>query len=392
LELVDRVLLAFLGVLFISTFTHDWRYHNSQPLARLLFFFGMPAAIYWVARQMQITQRALWTLFACCGLFGIYLSLTAIAETRGWSSLVLPKYIVSSEYEEFLGRGRGPLLNPAGGGILQCICLAGALAWWPRMNRGGQAALLAVALLYALGLYYTLTRSVWMGAALAITVLLAVGLPRAWRGLILGCVLLAGTITVTTQWENLVTFKRDKNVSEKYMAESASLRPILATIAWHMFLDRPLQGCGYGQYWRESKPYLSLRVSDLPLEKARPYFQHNAFLALLTETGLIGMGLFTVLLALWWRNAWRLWKNPAAPLAMRQQGLWMMAVLAAYLPNAMFHDVSIIPMVNMALFFLAGVTEGVAANCRLLAPGSAARRDGHATAGSLGHATVCPTT
>jgi len=30
-----------------------------------------------------------------------------------------------------------------------------------------------------------------------------------------------------------------------------------------------------------------------------------------------------------------------------------------YLPNGVFHDVSIIPMVNMGLFFLAGVTAGL---------------------------------
>ena len=44
---------------------------------------------------------------------------------------------------------------------------------------------------------------------------------------------------------------------------------------------------------------------------------------------------------------------------MRQQGLFFLVVAANYLVNAMFHDMSVIPMVNMFLFFLAGVTVNV---------------------------------
>jgi hypothetical protein len=65
------------------------------------------------------------------------------------------------------------------------------------------------------------------------------------------------------------------------------------------------------------------------------------------------------LLIVWGRGAWRLWRTPNAPLWARQQGLLFLAFLGGYLPNAMFHDLSIIPMVNMLLFFLAGVTESL---------------------------------
>jgi O-antigen ligase len=128
-----------------------------------------------------------------------------------------------------------------------------------------------------------------------------------------------------------------------------------------MFLDRPLFGCGYGQYVDESRYYLHDRSTDLVLEKARPFCQHNVFLSLLTETGLTGMGLFVVLLFLWTRDAWRLWQCRAAPWWIREQGLLMMVLLGNYLPNGMFHDVSLIPMVNMVLFFMAGLTRGLAA-------------------------------
>jgi hypothetical protein len=41
-----------------------------------------------------------------------------------------------------------------------------------------------------------------------------------------------------------------------------------------------------------------------------------------------------------------------------------MAMIGSYLANAMFHDLSIIPMVNMALFFLAGLTSGRASQLK----------------------------
>jgi O-antigen ligase len=170
---------------------------------------------------------------------------------------------------------------------------------------------------------------------------------------------LASVVVSAVSWESFVAFKRDKDVSVEDVAESAKLRPILATIAWHMFLDRPILGCGYGQYIQESPAYLSDRSGDLPLEKARPYVQHNVFLALLTETGLLGMGLFIALLASWTHTAWRLWRNELGPAWVRQMGLLFLALMGIYLPNAMLHDVSIIPMVNMLLFFSSGAIMGL---------------------------------
>jgi O-antigen ligase len=175
----------------------------------------------------------------------------------------------------------------------------------------------------------------------------------------LGSLLVVGVVGLAASWEHLTAFKRDKAVSVEDMAESAQLRPILATVAWHMFLDNPLLGCGFGQYVAVSPEYLSDRSTELPLEKARPYIQHNVFLGLLTETGIVGLGLFVVLLACWSRDAWQVWRSEAAPLWARQCALLMLGMLGVYFANGMFHNVAVIPMFNMLLFYLAGVTEAV---------------------------------
>lgn len=361
----DYVLGAFLLVLVVSTLAHDYRSGGWRPMAYLVSFYAMPAVMYWMARQAEWTARTAWCVFGALAGFGVYLCLTAVAETHGAWNFVFPKYIASPAFSEFFGRGRGPFLNPVANGMVQSIGLCAALLWWPRAGRVGQLLLLSVIVpVFAWGIFSTLTRSVWMGAFLGTLVVVALAMPRLWRAAVIGVATVACVLVLAVGWDNLLTFKRDKGVDAELTAESARLRPILATVAWHMFLDRPLLGCGFGHYPNEMPAYLSDRSTDLPLEKAHPFVQHDVFLALLTETGIVGMGLFVALLASWTLAAWRLWRTTAAPLWKRQVGLLFLAAIGVYLPNGMFHDVSIIAMVNMLLFFLAGATMALVPNDR----------------------------
>jgi hypothetical protein len=354
LTAADYILLALVVVLTASTLTHDFRFHNMQPLSQLVFFYAMPVAMYWVVRQTRWTEQAARWMFGSVAIFGVYLCLTAVAETHQIWAVVFPKYIASSETREFLGRGRGPFLNPAANGLVQGFGFCAALICWPRLGRAGKSLVALSLPVFAWGIYCTFTRSAWMGAGLGAMVIVALTTPPKARAAVLGSVLLAGALLLAVSWQDLLAFKRDKDVTVHEVAESVRLRPILAMVAWHMFLDRPLLGCGFGQYEQESPAYLSDRTTDLPLEKARPYIQHNVFLSMLTQTGLVGVGLFVALLACWTRTAWRLWHRASAPWWVRRMGLLFMAALGVYLPNAMFHDVSIIPMVNMLLFFFGG--------------------------------------
>ena len=67
---------------------------------------------------------------------------------------------------------------------------------------------------------------------------------------------------LAASWESIWNLKRDVNLDASASADSAELRPILAKVAWNMFLDRPLLGCGFGQYDRERLPYLADRSGE----------------------------------------------------------------------------------------------------------------------------------
>ncbi len=368
LGLVDRkplgkpeiVLLAFFAVLVASTFLHDWHVDHGQPVSRLVLSYVMPLGLYWIARESRLSERAVLALFGLAAALGIYLAVTALAETHQVWWLVYPKYMASSaDYPEFFGRGRGPLLNPAGCGLFQGVCLVGLLLWWPRLGRLGRMLLLLAAAVLCLGIYSTLTRSAWMGAGLGVMLWMALTMPRSWRAPLVGAAVLVGVLLVATQWERLLSFKRDRHLDAQAAAESVKLRPIMAVVAWHMFLDRPLTGCGLGQYRHESAPYFSDRTTDLPLEKARRFHQHNVVLSLLVETGLLGAGLFLLLFYYWVRDAWRLHRSTTAPDWARQQAILFLATVAGYFANGMFQDMSLISMANMLMFFMAGLTAGL---------------------------------
>jgi O-antigen ligase len=164
-----------------------------------------------------------------------------------------------------------------------------------------------------------------------------------------------GGLALSLTGRSLVAFKRDKHVPAKYTAESMKLRPVLAAYAYEMFQDYPLTGVGLSQYKRHNFEYVTKRSFDVPMGEVTQYVQHNIFLSLLIETGLLGLGLLIIVLGLWAYDGWTLWYTTDLPLWRRQFGLLMILLIAAYIANGMFHELSLIPMLNMLVFFVAGL-------------------------------------
>ena len=177
----EWLLTAFISVLALSTFTHDWQTENKRPAATFVFFYVLPFCFYWIARQMAITERGIGWAWAGLAVFGVYLSITAFAEVHQMWWLVYPRYIGSETYVEYFGRGRGPYLNPTGAGLMISAGLFALWMLWPSASGRLKAVILAITPIFAAGAYYTLTRSVWMGAALGLVIIMGLRLPRSWR-------------------------------------------------------------------------------------------------------------------------------------------------------------------------------------------------------------------
>ncbi len=360
LSRMDVLVIGLVGWLFISAATGGSAPPGTPPIARWLFYIAMPAGMYAVARCVRIKTDDIRWMVGGVTVLGLYLSVTAVLEIKGLHGFVFPRYIVSTTNWEFFGRGRGPLLNPAGNGIVIAIALAAAVLTLMSASRDKKLFHAVIVICLLAGIYATLTRSAWIGGLASIGVIGFCYSQRWVRVFGLAAVLLVGGFAATGMKDQILRLKRDKNLSAADAEKSVELRPLLALVAWEMFKDKPLVGHGYGYYFAKHKPYHQDRSYGLPLEQARPYAQHNVFLSILVDTGLIGFSMFSVWVISLLGIAWQLSRDRVASREVRCVGLITLAGLLAYLSNGMFQDVMIIPMVHMFLFFLSGVAVTVA--------------------------------
>jgi hypothetical protein len=356
---VDFGVLILTGVITLCTLLHDYTFLNNMPASRLLFFNLLPVGLYAVMRYTRLGDNDLKLISLGFVGLGLYLAVTAIAETRGLSSIVFPRFIMNPEFEEFLGRGRGPFLNPVSNGICMVVCLCCLWMWFPSSSIRRKILIVALAGLMCLGIYSTFTRSVWMGLVAAAAIVVFLPAPQAYKGAMVVVASLLILCLAPVLADKVFSFKRDKNVSVADMENSARLRPMFATVASRMIVDRPILGVGFGQYARAKYPYLQDPYSAEPLTMTKGFMQHNIFLAYVTETGFAGLSALLLMLTFFLRAAWTIWRDMRLSFWKRQFGLLLIAMLANHCINGMFHDVSIIPMENMLMFFLAALVNNI---------------------------------
>jgi N-acetylglucosaminyldiphosphoundecaprenol N-acetyl-beta-D-mannosaminyltransferase len=331
-----------------------------KPWWRLMAAFWAPAALYLVARTAPLTEKSwrgvLWSLTA----LGAFLSFTAFAEiTRQWWA-VFPRYIANPELGTHFGRARGPALNSASLGIMLTMCFWALWMLWPKLARPCQV--LAVALLGAMvaAVYFTYTRSTWIGLAASLTFVPLLQWPRQWRPLLLGGILMVGALGACALGDRVTNLARHD--SDESAEHSVQQRESFLYVSMRMWRDAPVFGCGFGRFYDLKLPYLADRSQQVELDSLRELDHHNTLLSVLVETGFVGFTLFTALLATWTWSAWRLVRGSAAEPWRRAQGLFGLAVMAAYLSSALFHDLTLMPTEHWLLFLSTGMSVGLLAN------------------------------
>lgn len=328
-----------------------------SPTWRLIASFWMPAALYFVVRHAEFSERTWKAMLACLTTLGVYLALTGIAEVNDQWWAVYPRFIGDSTLGTHFGRARGPALMSASLGVFLAVCFWSAWFLWARVTRVQQFLLVGAMALMALCLYYTYTRSTWLGLAGGLAVVPFLHFPRSWRPVLATGMLLAGSVGVIIVGDKVVNMQRDDN--DGSAEHSVYQRASFFHVSMNMFRDKPLLGCGFGRFYDCKMPYLADRTQQIELESIRKLDHHNSFLSLLTETGIVGLTLFVGMLASWVRAAWLLARNTSAESWMRAQGLFSLAALIAYLASAVFHDLTLSPSEQWLLYLTTGVTVGL---------------------------------
>ncbi len=357
----DWLLLGLVLLLTISTLATDStddQLGQGSPLWRLISGYAIPLVLYWIARQAPLDHRTLGLVWGSMACLGVYLAATGLLEvTEQWWA-VFPRHIADPQTGIHFGRARGPMVHSVSYGTFLAVALLSAWTWRGRWGRLGPWMLLALAPLFLASLFFSYTRSVWLGTALGGLVVLALTLRGRVRVGVLGGIVAAGLLLALTHLDDIVHLDRETSGADT--ARSVGMRGSFAYVSWKMFLDRPLFGFGFGQFPEAKLPYLADRSTDLHLEQIRPYIHHNTFLSVLTETGLVGLTLLLAVLVAWGWAAWQLAHDPRKPDGARAQGPLMLGVLGFYVCQAAFHEVSYLAMDNGLVFFLAGLTVGLA--------------------------------
>ncbi len=269
LHLADYLLFALLGCLTLSALTHDYRREffdtTSSPLWNLLAGYWMPVTAYWIVRQSALNENTITQVQRFLLLLGIYLAVTGICEITGQWSLVFPRYIADPDVGIHFGRARGPFGNSIRYGVYVATCAFAAWICWRRMTPRWQVALLPLAPLLLAAVFFSYTRSVWMGMGGAILMAAVLTLRGQVRTLAVSTACVAGLFASVLLWDKLIHLEREE--SGGHAAVSVSNRAAHAYVSMAMFKQRPLLGFGFGQYPNEKLAYLQDRRTDLKLQR-----------------------------------------------------------------------------------------------------------------------------
>jgi O-antigen ligase len=328
-----------------------------SPAWRLIASFWMSFVLFTLVRNAELDRHHWRLMLTWLALLGLYLGLTATAEvTKQWWA-VFPRFIADPTLGTHFGRARGPMLMSASLGLYLSVCFWAAWFLWQDAGRWTRLALAGAMLAMMAGVFFTMTRSCWLGLAGGLAVIPLLQWPRSWKVLHIIGLSVAVTLSGILVGGKIVDMGRKD--SDGSAGHSVSQRASFVVVSMRMFRDAPLMGCGFGRFFDKKLPYLADRTQQIELDSLRKLDHHNTFLSVLTETGLIGFTLFIAVLIGWTRQAWRLFHNSQLPNWARAQGLFSLATLIAYLLNAAFHDLTLMPSEQWILCLVTGITSGL---------------------------------
>jgi tetratricopeptide (TPR) repeat protein len=319
LPAVGYVLLGFLSLFWATT-----PFHGLVEATRLLVL-----ALLFVAVQVLIRMDGLITVARCSTVGGAALAAIGVCQYLGLAFEWIPSVGMPSGTFAFRNLAASYLI-----GCLPLALLAIALesTAWRRLLWAGCAALMALFLLY------TRTRGAWVGTGLALIIACVVALYHGplrrtlaltFKGIFATRLLRLGLPLLACAW--LVAAFLPSHTSPGVIQQFDEQKTSAATTAvsmlsvgsdrgrldmWKhtldMVWDHPLLGVGLDN-WEFVYPLYDTGVEPGKITAAsEPVRPHNDFLWILSELGLVGLGLYLWLLGAAWVAARRVFRSGEA--------------------------------------------------------------------------------
>jgi putative inorganic carbon (hco3(-)) transporter len=340
--MLDVPLLLFVAVSFAAALLSDQRAESFRHLKN----FALMPVIYLVGSLLATRRAAL-------AQFVVLLVSGAGVAAYGIAIFLLGKGAGT------LGRTPGPFANAMTfGGILLVLCsLYLAIALGAGVARRLRLAALGAAIAAFTALFFSFTRSSWVGAVVSVAVILAF-LRRRWlapfaAALVLFVILLPAPYRARVEsiW------------NPKHMTNVHRLQLLRGSIG--IIKDHPIIGVGtmdLADVYRRYKPPDAIQIFG---------HMHNIFLQIAVQTGFVGLAVFCWMLFSFFRLMARNLRLDLPP----PERAWVvgsLGVLAGFIVNGLFDwnfgDAEVVTL----LYVVLGANLAVP---RLLSPAAAAPRE-----------------
>jgi putative inorganic carbon (HCO3(-)) transporter len=243
----------------------------------------IPFLLFFVAPFAYRTAADRRVLLGTLVAMGTYLGVTAILETVNANPVIVPHYITDPNLGIHTDRARGPFLDAGANGIVMYACaIAAAIAYTKWQDPRWRRFALFVAALGLLGVLLSLTRAVWLAAAIAtpLTLLAARETRRFVVPVMAGATVIMIVAIATVPGLAERVDRRRKDTTETFWSRKNSNAAAIRMVA-----DRPLLGFGWGQFGETSVPYYR-QSQDYPMTFLQNL--HNVYLQNAVELGLVG--------------------------------------------------------------------------------------------------------
>lgn len=339
---------------------------------RLIGGYLFPFATFALILHAISRERNLLQLTIFFAILSVYLTFVGWCEQFNWRGLIFPSFINDPSVGIHWGRVRGPFVMSPGMGLTLTFCFFSNLVL-ARNIYVGRWLLYLMNLLMLPAIFWTKTRSVWLGFLMGCAIWVAYSQRRTARAIGICLLLGLGLTVAVVNMGNFLSENRD--IGGWMDMEPMLMRLGLAKMTWGIFEDHPFFGVGFGHF-RDFAP----AYAQDPVSAAYAYgssaLEHNNLLSILAETGVIGVVLYILLMVMLIRCSIRLYhKLPVSGAGFFSRDLlvlyWVLA--AAYLIDGTFRETSDNPFVN-SLFF--GISAIPPAMTYLLSPVALRARPG----------------
>lgn len=358
---IELIMVIFVPICLVSMIRTGFLPASPDfPSPWYVFISGylFPFIVFVYAKNYIRSEQDASLIFHTLFYFGIYLCVMAFFEFIDLQQFIFPRYISDPVVSTLhLGRARGPFLNAAFNGVgilIGFICglhLLQEKKGFPKFFH--QVALL----LFFPAVFYTLTRSVYLG--MLITLVIFLGWYKTsvskWKliSLPLALVLILGLVNAP---RFLSSERREGGV---YQIQEIDIRFALMQKSYILFTENPFTGVGLAQFIPAS---LHSYTGKTPFvaEEAGSQFQHNHLLGIATELGIPGIMIYLALIVLILRRMKQLTgKLPADGILGNNLRVAVFAIWCVYLNNNLFVEPSNAIFVNSVPFLFAGLIDGL---------------------------------